>query len=52
MPKYSDYYWADFVHLDNGKIVPVIEGFSTIEEASEFVELAKKMNLKYRKQNG
>lgn len=46
---YSDSYWADYVHLEGGKMIPVIEGFDTLQEAVEFVETAKKMNLKYRK---
>lgn len=47
--KLSDHYWADFVHLNNGRMVAVIEGFDTLEQAIELVEKAQSLSLRYSK---
>lgn len=52
MNRWIDNYWADYLHLANGKVVAVVEGFKNIDEANEFVEKAKAAGVKFRrKQN-
>ena len=36
-------FWADFVHLDSGKMIPVVEGFETLDEAIALCEEIKQL---------